>query len=233
MKEDSSFGGGSGIILCRDKNGSWSGPCAIEIGGISWDLDANVSKVNHIIILPTIDHIRTFMANSGLQICHNNIGRNTNVEFGTSGNPTSSILSYSFSEKGLYSGVNIEGAIITVLHATNETFYIKKVSVEDIVNGNVPIKQNEDYEIIIRLLNNHCPSTSIFINDNNKNGTKHEMITNLTNNEILKPESTEPIIREKPPLIRQKEISLNSIVYGNPLNSNPIPNMNNSNNCNK
>jgi len=38
MKAGFSVGinGGSGIVLCRDKNGNWSGPCAVGMGGVSW-----------------------------------------------------------------------------------------------------------------------------------------------------------------------------------------------------
>jgi len=247
MKAGFSVGinGGSGIILCRDKNGNWSGPCAIGMGGVSWGFAAGISKVDHIIILPTIHHVRTFMANSSLQVrgnieaCVADIGRDANVGFGISEKAASSILSYSFSTKGLYGGVNIEGAIIASRHACNEAFYQKKVSVADIANGDVQmVKENEDYQTIVRLLNDYSQSMSMAIHDNgsqisnnNNNNINNNVTTNLTNDKVSMPETTEPIISEKPPLIRQKEVSLNTIIQHDVSNS--ITNMDNNNNMNK
>jgi lipid-binding SYLF domain-containing protein len=236
MKAGLSFGvsGGSGIIFCRNKNGDWSGPCAIGMGGVSWGFAAGISKVDLIVILPTIHHVRTFMANSSLQIrgnvqaCVADIGRDANVGFGISENAASPIISYSFSTKGLYGGVNIESAIMNARHGCNEAFYGRKVSVEDIANGNVQMtKQNEDYETIVRLLNNYCESMPISTqshqtsneteNHNKINDHIHHdnnniaTVGNSMNHEAFVPGATQSPMQEKPPLLRQNEISPQAI----------------------
>jgi len=203
-------------------------------------LAAGISKVDHIIILPTIHHVRTFMANSSLQIrgnvqaCVANIGRDANVGFGISEKAASTVLSYSFSAKGLYGGVNIEGAIISARDGCNEAFYQKKVTVADIGCGNVQmVKENEDYQIIVRLLNDYSQATPTTIHDNkNQMNTKtNDMVTNITNNNDTMSQTTEPIISEKPQLIRQKEVSLNTIMQHDASNS--ITNNNDNNNSNE
>lgn len=216
---------GTGIILYREKNGNWSGPCAIGMGGISWDFARDISKVNHIIILPTMHHLQRFIVNGNLQIRNAesylaDIGRDTNAEFGTSNNPPSSAISYSFSNNEFYGGLNIQGAVITVNDTCNEAFYEKKVAVEDITNGNIKkiSKHNEDYNAIVRVLNDYCqPISTGLTNNNNAN----------SNSQI-----NEPIIREKPPLIRQNEVSYNTIAQHDVLNPTQHDN-NDQNNNNK
>ena len=59
------FGGkiGTGIIITRieDKEDEWSAPIAIGTGGVSFGLQLGISKVDHIIILPSPNHVKTFI----------------------------------------------------------------------------------------------------------------------------------------------------------------------------
>jgi len=229
MKAGILFGvsGGSGIILCRDKNGNWSAPCSVGTGGLSWGFSAGVSKVDHIIILPTVHHVRTFMANSSLQIrgnaeaCVANLGRDANVGFGISEKAASPVISYSFSAKGFYAGINIEGAVITARHGCNAAFYNRSINIEDLTNGTVQVPhRNEDYEAIVRMLNENCQlpnsdynamnanNNTNFNNSNNNNANFNFNISNVPS----APVETQPIMTEKPPLIRQNEISPAGIV---------------------
>jgi len=95
------------------------------------------------------------------------------------------------------------------------------------------VKENEDYQIIVRLLNDYSQATSTAIHDNkNQMNTKtNDMVTNITNNNDTMSQTTEPIISEKPQLIRQKEVSLNTIMQHDASNS--ITNNNDNNNSNE
>lgn len=54
---------GTGIIITRieNKEDEWSAPIAIGTGGLSFGFQAGVSKVDHIIILPSPNHVKTFL----------------------------------------------------------------------------------------------------------------------------------------------------------------------------
>ena len=60
------FGGvkaGTGLLMTRveGQENEWSAPIAIGTGGVSAGLLAGVSKVDHIIILPSPNHVKAFI----------------------------------------------------------------------------------------------------------------------------------------------------------------------------
>ena len=72
--------GGSGIIIARTDDISssitvqktkfrpWSPPCAVGFAGLSAGFQAGITKIDHIIILPTQRHIDIFMSKGQLQL---------------------------------------------------------------------------------------------------------------------------------------------------------------------
>eukprot|EP00483_Globobulimina_turgida_P012461 UN12484 len=137
---------GTGIIIVRiaDKEDEWSAPIAIGTRGFSFGLQAGASKVDHIIILPSPNHVKTFLGKGQLQIKGNveaavaNYGRDANVGVGVSNTgDTAPILSYSFGVKGLYGGVSIDGGVLVARNQCNATFYGKNIELKQISSGEV------------------------------------------------------------------------------------------------
>ena len=54
---------GTGILIVRleNKELEWSAPIAVGTGGFSFGLHAGISKVDHIIFLPSPNHVKTFL----------------------------------------------------------------------------------------------------------------------------------------------------------------------------
>mmetsp|Transcript_3983 Transcript_3983/g.3452 ORF Transcript_3983/g.3452 Transcript_3983/m.3452 type:complete len:311 (+) Transcript_3983:95-1027(+) len=153
---------GTGILITRieNKEDEWSAPIAIGTGGFSFGFQAGVSKVDHIIILPSPNHVKTFLGKGQLQIKGNaeaavaTYGRDANVGVGVNDKGDAApIMSYSFGVKGLYAGVSIDGACLVPRNKCNETFYGKQVTLQQITSGYVEApKLNEDYQKIILLI---------------------------------------------------------------------------------
>lgn len=188
--------GGSGIILARtDSNAhiniptiakiqhsdvkmQWSAPCAVGTGGISFGFQGGATKVDHIIILSTEDHIDVFMGKGQLQLGGSasavvaKYGRNANVGMtvgpGVADKSPGNIapmVSYSFGVKGLFGGVSLEMEILKPRLKCNEQFYdSSEITTEDILKGrntNGLENKNEDYIAIVNLLNTYVTGPEI------------------------------------------------------------------------
>jgi len=156
---------GTGIIIARieDQEDEWSAPIAIGTGGLSFGFQAGVSKVDHIIILPSPNHLKTFLGKGQLQIKGNaelavaKYGRDANVGVGVNNKGDAApIISYSFGAKGLYGGVSIDGAVLIPRKSCNADFYGKHVELNEIITGKIEAPSlNDDYKRIVELLDNN------------------------------------------------------------------------------
>merc|ERR1719410_1025732 len=65
---------GTGIIIVRldnDSGSEWSAPIAVGTGGFSFGLQGGISKVDHIVFLPSPNHVRTFLGKGQLRLSGN------------------------------------------------------------------------------------------------------------------------------------------------------------------
>eukprot|EP01083_Nonionella_stella_P234260 824714_1 len=156
---------GTGVIIARveDKDNEWSAPIAIGTGGLSMGFQAGVSKVDHIIILPSLNHVKSFLGKRQFQIKGNaeaavaKYGRDANVGVGLSDKGDAApIISYSFGVKGLYAGVSVNGTVLAARNKCNAEFYGKAVELNQMTTGEIKAPLlNEDYQRIIELLNDN------------------------------------------------------------------------------
>jgi len=153
---------GTGIIITRiEKQGNeWSAPMAVGTGGLSVGFQFGASKVDHIIILPSPNHVKAFLGQGQLHIKGNaeavvlDVGRDANVGVGVSNKGDAApIMSYSFGVKGLYGGVSIDGAVLVPRKQCNDAFYGESIEFDQLTSGSIPRPtDNEDYATIIKLL---------------------------------------------------------------------------------
>jgi len=155
---------GTGIILARIENENeekveWGPPIAIGTGGVTAGIQLGVSKVDHIIILPSPNHIKAFLGKGQLKLGGSaeavvaNMGRDANVGVGVNNKGSAApIMSYSFGVKGLYAGMTIDGTVLVPRKECNAAFYGKSVSLEDMIAGKVDAPSNSDYDDIIKLI---------------------------------------------------------------------------------
>eukprot|EP01084_Bolivina_argentea_P156714 273111_1 len=182
--------GGSGIIIARTdditssitvqktKFRPWSPPCAVGFGGVSAGFIAGLTKIDHIIVLPTQQHIDIFMGAGQLSLKGSadmhiyKYGRNGDAGLSVNSKAVAPIVSYSFGVKGLFAGVSFDGELMTTRGYCNEMYYGKKLCVEDILCSTTKsnddgasfkasgharmLSRNRDYETLIQMLNDYC-----------------------------------------------------------------------------
>ncbi|ORZ41111.1 hypothetical protein BCR44DRAFT_43601 [Catenaria anguillulae PL171] len=131
---------GSGIVVARLPDGSWSAPSAIATAGVSFGAQIGAEVTDFVIVLNTDSAVKAFS-----QAGNVTLGGNLSVAAGpwgrtaeASGTVRNLAAVYSYSKsKGLFAGVSIEGAIIIERKDCNEAFYGGKVTAKQILSGQV------------------------------------------------------------------------------------------------
>ncbi|KAG5334081.1 hypothetical protein C0989_004415 [Termitomyces sp. Mn162] len=144
---------GSGIVIARLPDGSWSAPSCIATGGLGWGLQIGADITDFVIVLNSADAVKAFSIGGNLTI-----GGNISAAagpIGTGGSVQASLahpapmFSYSKS-KGLFAGMSLEGTALIERKDANRDFYGSPVSAKDILTGRVPPPEvaSRLYEII-------------------------------------------------------------------------------------
>ncbi len=129
---------GKGVIMLREKGGSWSNPCFITLAGGSLGWQIGVQKTDIVLVFKSgksVENITQGKITLGadVSVTAGPVGRraeaSTDVEF------EAEIYSYSKS-KGLFAGVSVQGASISIDHDANQNFYDRRgLSARDILRG--------------------------------------------------------------------------------------------------
>lgn len=144
---------GSGIVIARLPDGSWSAPSCIATGGLGWGLQIGADITDFVIVLNSEDAVKAFSLGGNLTI-----GGNISAAagpIGTGGSVQASLahpapmFSYSKS-KGLFAGMSLEGTALIERKDANRDFYGSPVPARDILGGRVPPPEvaSRLYEII-------------------------------------------------------------------------------------
>nr|CAG8581117.1 14395_t:CDS:10 [Entrophospora candida] len=150
---------GSGLVVARLENGSWSAPSAINIGGMGVGGQIGAELTDFVIVLNSKDAVKSFMNGgnvtlggnlSGTYFAAGPVGRTAEGASSVSLGNVAAIFSYS-KTKGLFAGVSIEGSIIVERKDTNSKFYHSKVSAKELLSGKIPPPPQAD--ILYRALN--------------------------------------------------------------------------------
>ncbi len=126
---------GKGIIAVRTKDGEWSNPVFLTLGGgsIGWQIGAQSTDI--ILVFKSSSSVERmgsgkFTLGADASVAAGPVGRH--VEFDTDILLKAEIYSYSRS-RGLFAGVSLEGAILHIDNKSNVAFYGKKdISADDI-----------------------------------------------------------------------------------------------------
>jgi len=144
---------GSGIVIARLPDGSWSAPSCIATGGMGWGLQIGADITDFVIVLNSEDAVRAFSIGGNVTI-----GGNVSAAagpIGTGGSVQATLahpapmFSYSKS-KGLFAGISLEGTALIERKDANRDFYGSPVPARDILSGRVPPPEvaSRLYEII-------------------------------------------------------------------------------------
>jgi lipid-binding SYLF domain-containing protein len=144
---------GSGLVIARLPDGSWSAPSCIATGGLGWGLQIGADITDFVIVLNSEDAVRAFSLGGNVTI-GGGISA-TAGPIGTGGSVQASLahpapmFSYSKS-KGLFAGLSLEGTVLIERKDANRDFYGSPVPARDILGGRVPPPEvaSRLYEII-------------------------------------------------------------------------------------
>ena len=138
------FGGSGGraVLYARDSQGKWDGPAFYNIGAASIGFQAGLSVSQTLTLIMTDKGLNTLLANSV------KLGGDASVAVGPVGAGANSTILADFvafsRSKGLYGGLNLEGAVISPANDWNNAYYGKNVLPPDIlVRGDTHNPQGE------------------------------------------------------------------------------------------
>jgi lipid-binding SYLF domain-containing protein len=129
--------GGTGVFLARDASNNWSQPAFYTLGSVTFGLQIGGEAAEVIMLVNSEKGVTTLMTSSV------RLGGDASIAAGPVGGgakgavavPTVTADFISFARsKGLYAGLNLEGAVLAVRDSLNEAYYGKKVSPSEIVS---------------------------------------------------------------------------------------------------
>lgn len=131
---------GSGLVVARLPDGSWSAPSAIATGGAGFGGQIGFELTDFVFILNDASAVKTFSTAGSLTLGGNvslaagPVGRNAEAAGAASLRGVAGIFSYS-KTKGLFAGVSLEGSAIIERKDANAKLYGRAVSARDLLLG--------------------------------------------------------------------------------------------------
>lgn len=134
---------GSGLLIARLPDGTWSAPSCIGLAGAGVGGQIGLELTDFVMILNTKDAVKTFAAlgsvtlGGNISVAAGPIGRSAEASGSASHRGVSAIFSYS-KTKGLFAGVSLEGSVLIERRDANKKFYRRECTAKHILNGSIP-----------------------------------------------------------------------------------------------
>lgn len=131
---------GSGLVVARLPDGSWSAPSAIATGGAGFGGQIGFELTDFVFILNDASAVKTFAQAGSLTLGGNvsvaagPVGRNAEAAGAASLKSVAGIFSYS-KTKGLFAGVSLEGSMIIERKDANAKLYGRQISAKELLSG--------------------------------------------------------------------------------------------------
>ncbi|KAB8231593.1 uncharacterized protein BDW43DRAFT_281900 [Aspergillus alliaceus] len=133
---------GSGLVIARLDNGSWSGPSAISLAGVGFGGQFGFELTDFVFILDDAA-LRSFLRmgsltlGANISIAFGPVGRN--AEFAGNANLDGVAMMYAYSKtKGLFGGVSVEGGLLVERRSANKKLYNCKATASQLLSGEIP-----------------------------------------------------------------------------------------------
>ncbi|POM62671.1 hypothetical protein PHPALM_28134, partial [Phytophthora palmivora] len=145
---------GTGLVVAKLPDGSWSAPSAIGTFGLSGGFELGGELVEVMIILGSEGAVKVFHKpqvnlGAGLDIAVGPYGRSAQAAAAASTSGLNANYSYSQS-KGLFAGISLQGAILAARSDLNRKFYGRDLQPSELLSGYVeqPTAARPLYEAI-------------------------------------------------------------------------------------
>jgi lipid-binding SYLF domain-containing protein len=148
---------GTGLVIAKLPDDTWSAPTAIGTFGVTWGLLAGADITDFVVFLNSSEAINAFSGAGNVQlgaelgVAVGPIGREAGGRVNIGENGYAPAIAYAHS-KGLYAGLGLDGSLIITRPDVNLNFYGQAHTPEEILNGIVtPPKAAEVlYEAIFK-----------------------------------------------------------------------------------
>lgn len=133
---------GSGVVVARLADGTWSAPSAIATAGagfggqIGFELTDFVFILNDAAAVRTFSQVGTLTLGGNVSIAAGPVGRNAEAAGAASTKGVAAVFSYS-KTKGLFAGVSLEGSMLVERKDANEKMYNSRVSARQLLSGTI------------------------------------------------------------------------------------------------
>ncbi|KAH8722084.1 hypothetical protein BGZ61DRAFT_492474 [Ilyonectria robusta] len=133
---------GSGLVVARLPDGTWSAPSAIATAGAGFGGQIGFELTDFVFILNDASAVKTFAQAGSLTLGGNvslaagPVGRNAEAAGAASLRSVAGIFSYS-KTKGLFAGVSLEGSAIIERRDANEKMYGTRYTAQQLLTGSV------------------------------------------------------------------------------------------------
>jgi lipid-binding SYLF domain-containing protein len=145
---------GKGIVCCRDSGGRWSPPAFFTLvgGSVGWQIGAEATDV--VLVFMTTRGTQSLLSSEftlggNVSVAAGTIGRS--AEAGTDVKLNAEIYSYALS-KGVFAGVSLEGARISVDGTSVESFYGAPVQARAILFEHKVPRRPPEVDKLVRAL---------------------------------------------------------------------------------
>ncbi|KAI0477648.1 hypothetical protein GGR56DRAFT_638165 [Xylariaceae sp. FL0804] len=131
---------GSGLVVARLPDGSWSAPSAIVTAGAGFGGQIGFELTDFVFILNDAGAVKTFSQQGSITLGGNvsiaagPVGRNAEAAGAASLKSVAGVFSYS-KTKGLFAGVSLEGSAIVERRDANEKLYGQRLTAAQLLNG--------------------------------------------------------------------------------------------------
>ncbi|CAI5743487.1 unnamed protein product [Hyaloperonospora brassicae] len=133
---------GTGVVVARLEDGSWSPPSGIGTAGIGVGAELGGEIIDFLIVLGSPRAVQTFKrgtqvsVGAGLDLAVGPVGRTAGASVNAGGGGVSGNYTYSHA-KGAFAGVGLHGSTFMVRGEMNSQFYGRKVTPNEILSGQV------------------------------------------------------------------------------------------------
>jgi lipid-binding SYLF domain-containing protein len=132
---------GSGVVIARLPDGTWSAPSCIATGGVGFGLQIGADLSEFVVVLNSEDAVKAFATTGNLTVGGNLAAAAGPI--GTGGAVNASLLHpaplFTYSKnRGLFAGISLEGTALIERKDANEAFYGQRIPSIDILTGKVP-----------------------------------------------------------------------------------------------
>jgi lipid-binding SYLF domain-containing protein len=150
---------GSGVVVARLSDGTWSAPSAIATVGGGFGGQIGFEITDFVFILNEPSAVRTFSQAGSITLGGNvsvaagPVGRNAEAAGAASLKGVAGIFAYS-KTKGLFAGVSLEGSVLVERKDANEKLYNRRVTARALLEGAIPAPI--EAEPLMRILNSRA-----------------------------------------------------------------------------